>query len=154
MHRLQQRAVVNSTFYQNRAAFGGGGIGTFDSPARIVNCTLYKNWAGHDDRGFDFFVGDGSGPEIKNCILWGDEPGRLYAGANIRVTHCVIKGGYPGGVFVIAGDPRLSAAWFNGGKTRTCAIGEGSSPSTTATRILRRRRTRGGCQGPKGGAWT
>ena len=143
-------AVVNSTFYQNRAAFGGGGIGTFDSPAKIVNCTLYKNRAGHDDRGFDFFVGDGSGPEIKNCILWGDEPGRLYAGANIRVTHCVIKGGYPGGVFVIAGDPRLSAAWFNGGKTRTCAIGEGSSAIDNGDPYLAPKEDQRGLPRPKG----
>ncbi|NLA91063.1 MAG: hypothetical protein GX843_05440, partial [Synergistaceae bacterium] len=126
-------AVVNSTFFSNSAKMGGGGIATFKSSPRIVNCTLFKNRSERKDLGHDLCTtgsSEGGGrTEVFNSILWGDEGGRIrfYTDAIPSVSYSIIMEGFPGGASVLKANPRLKNPADNGGATLTCALGEGSA---------------------------
>lgn len=119
--------VINCTFYENDARWSGGGMVNDDSSPIVVNCTFLGNTMGADNDGM--FNTGGSSPIITNCIFWGSENQTLIVGSDSSPTFswCVVQGGLIGGKNIIDADPKLGPLADNGGPTKTCAPGKGSS---------------------------
>ena len=77
-------SIVNCSFLDNEAAFGGGGIGNDDSSPSLANCSFSGNW------GYTFGGGmynfSESSPSLVNCIFLGNRA--VYGGGMGNVINC------------------------------------------------------------------
>lgn len=98
--------VRNCVFSENRTTQGGGAIYNDQSSPTLTNCTFNGNSAvsssGSGGKGGGLFNAGTSSPTVKNCIFWdnsaGDSDPEIHnePSSNPTVTHCCVKGGYPG----------------------------------------------------------
>ena len=76
------------------------GIGCFQCPAVITNCTLADNEDIAAMWFFAFHLPWETPPVVKmtNCILWGNSKQMIYANAvdNIKLSYCNVRGGWGG----------------------------------------------------------
>ncbi len=111
----------DSVFSGNHAGSHGGGIFCLDYPAVMVNTVVDSNRAGGDGGGLHFMnsspivtccvvlgnraVVSGGGcscsnaaPIVTNTVFWNNDApvGSEIEGGNPVVTHCDVKGGWPG----------------------------------------------------------
>lgn len=96
---------TNCTFAENSADMSGSGInsaGQNGSSLKLTNCTFANG------RGAETISGTGSFL-FTNSIFWGNESAAISVdtSATVRVTNCVVKGGYTGGTNIVDSDPLL-----------------------------------------------
>ncbi len=121
--------VTNCTFISNTAN-DGGGIYCDSSYSTVMNCTFTLNSA---NLGGGMWIGKAI-PTIINSIFWGNTGGEIY-NRFAHFSYCVISDDNPGdyGANNINTDPLLQELADNGGPTKTCALGEGSSAIDSGT---------------------
>ncbi len=136
---FQSTPLVNCTFYQNAAPYGGAFYCTYAPAGPMINCTFVSNTA-------TTAGGNVSGGTATNCIFKGGSPNNLTVGgaSNGHNISDDAAGGdtgtAPGGYLNKTGDLRntnpqivTSAPANNGGPTKTFAIGVfGVSPAINA----------------------
>ena len=119
----------------NNAADGGGMDNNEGSPT-VTNCAFSGNVAVYGGGGglYNYEADDGGdGPQVKNCIFWGNSGGEIYNDdTHPVVTYCVIRspdiaGKADSPAVTITADPLLGPLAWNGGATRTFALRPGSS---------------------------
>jgi len=130
-------SLTNSTFIGNTASNYGGGICNGDVEdmsssvsADVINCTLSGNIAENGGGMYNVY----SNTTVTNCIFWDNSENEIENGTtDLTLSYCVIHSdgvvGYPGisSNDIITADPMLEPLADNGGPTKTCALGEGSS---------------------------
>lgn len=105
--QTSQALIVNSVFVGNSAGTGGGLWFGSNSNSRLINCTVVGNTA---NTGGGISV-QSANPQIRNCILWDNQNNagaqntinQISGSSNVR--HCIIEGGFAGGVANLGGDP-------------------------------------------------
>ena len=118
--------VVNCTFFRNRADEGtnwngGGGVYNREGSSPVLShCTFVENSAS----GMHNVAK--STPTVNNSIFWGNSV-EMTGGGTPKLLRCVVQGWAEPSTDVIVKDPKLGGLADNGGPTRTCALGEGSS---------------------------
>ena len=126
--------ITNCTFYGNNAAGTGGAFLNKNSSADGTNCTFSGNNA-PSGSGFAT-TGLTSSSYITNCIFWDKGSSEIYTDAGSAkpvMEYCVVSGDITSADIsgnlrsIIHDDPLLGALTDNGGRTRTCALGDGSS---------------------------
>ncbi len=126
--------VWNCTFSGNAAPEGGGIFNTADG-LLLLFCTFAGNTADSGGGLYNYEADNGGvGPQVKNCIFWGNPGGEIYNDEtpNAVVTYCVIRspdiaGKADSPAVIITADPLLGPLAWNGGATRTFALRPGSS---------------------------
>ena len=127
--------LINCTLSGNSALDSMGGALLCEENGTLVltNCTISGNSA---KTGGGLYNKDGVQLTGINCIFWGntDEGTNLQIQNNDdgqvteNITYCVIQEGTADEEkHILTGDPKLEALGDNGGSTRTCALGAGSS---------------------------
>ncbi len=101
--------LVNSTFMNNSAFYGGGvyNRGYWSECLTVItNCTFYDNMSGWAIYNRAYLPSGGSClPQITNCVVWENTgSGIENSSASPSVTYCAIQGGYEG-VGNISGTP-------------------------------------------------
>lgn len=112
--------LINVTFTENSAAFGGGMQNLGANPT-LTNVTFSGNTAG------GAIYNGSSNPTIRNSIMYGNTGGEIVdtnSSAPV-VTYSIVQGGYAGEGNLDA-DPMLGALANNGGFTQTMALSAGS----------------------------
>ena len=112
--------LTNVTFNGNTAINGGGMSNHYSSSPSLTNVTFTSNTA--SDSGGGMYNGSGSST-LTNAILWGNTPDQIHGSA--IVTYSDIQGGYSG-TGNINQNPYLGPLAYNGGFTKTHALGAGS----------------------------
>ena len=112
--------LTNVTFNGNTAINGGGMSNHYSSSPSLTNVTFTSNTA--TDSGGGMYNGSGSST-LTNAILWGNTPDQIHGSA--IVTYSDIQGGYSG-TGNINQNPYLGPLAYNGGFTKTHALGAGS----------------------------
>ncbi|MHC4086734.1 MAG: right-handed parallel beta-helix repeat-containing protein, partial [Planctomycetota bacterium] len=125
--------VTNCTFSNNSARYGGGMYNNETQGATIptvTNCTFSRNSASNRGGGMcNFHLGTTFGPEVTNCILWGNIPDQIcnyhflgdictYYGAT--VTYSDVQGGWSGTGNIDA-NPLFVNAYINDLRLRACS---------------------------------
>ena len=82
--------IDNCLFYENTAEVCGGAIETFQNinPAHIINCTFADNHAGFGGGVFDIYE---SNPSLTNCILWNNTSDTAGSQVNIRTDTAAVN---------------------------------------------------------------
>lgn len=117
--------LVNVTFYNNSATYGGGMLNRdANSNVTLTNVTMSNNTATIEGGA----IANGGNLNITNSILWGNSGAEII---NIApnapiVAHSIIQGGYSGAGNLDV-DPLLGPLQDNGGFTPTMALLPSSS---------------------------
>jgi len=108
--------VINSIFRDNVSTGSGGGgaiwLGSGGN-TKIRNCTIVSNTSLVAAQGGLLNSGSGNST-ITNTIFWDNEgPGGAQTSANqvtasAKVNHCIVEGGFAGGVGNLGTDPALT----------------------------------------------
>jgi len=97
--------ITNSVFGGNIAGLTGGGMSNRGGQnVEVRGCTFINNKGFLGGGGFQ---SDGAGaiPMITNSIFWQNTNGAI-AGSDLPIVrHCIVEGGFPGGVNIIDADP-------------------------------------------------
>ncbi|UCE58556.1 MAG: right-handed parallel beta-helix repeat-containing protein, partial [Phycisphaerales bacterium] len=78
---------INCAFSGNWAEIGGAVRNRFSGDPDFVNCVFSGN-TGTVSGGGAFYSTDGSSPDLKNCIVWGNIPDQIFGAATVRYTCC------------------------------------------------------------------
>ena len=121
--------LENCTLYNNSAYFGGGVYTRENSNAQIVNCTISGNSAKYNGGAL---YSQNATPVIANSILWNNtaktgNPEIYVKDSTPTVNHCIVSGGYDGGVSVLTENPNLSSYGEYGGLTKSMPVDKTSS---------------------------
>ncbi|MGI6783238.1 MAG: right-handed parallel beta-helix repeat-containing protein [Aminivibrio sp.] len=119
--------VTNCTFSGNTATINGGGMFIFSGNPTVRNCTFEDNKSGYSGDGM--YIESGN-PTVTNTIFWGKVSALGQVGDqsnNLTITYSVVDTNFFSGEGNTADDPKLGPLKNNGGPTKTCALGEGSS---------------------------
>ena len=121
--------LENCTLYNNSAYFGGGVYARENSNAQIVNCTISGNSAKYNGGAL---YSQNATPVIANSILWNNtaktgNPEIYVKDSTPTVNHCIVSGGYDGGVSVLTENPNLSSYGEYGGLTKSMPVDKTSS---------------------------
>ena len=135
--------LSNATFTGNRASSAGGALvnanqGGFGiSNLALINVTFSDNFAVNGSAMWNY---NGSNPDLRNVIAWGDvaiQGSEIFNQASTpTIDHSVIQDGCVTGdrnicANVIATGPLLGALANNGGSTQTMLPAAGSSAIDT-----------------------
>ena len=110
-------SITNCFFKDNVATGGSGGGGLWfgsGGSSLVANCTVIENQANAQAQGG--IRVQGAAPRIVNCILWGNTGSGGASGANNQVTpsanvdHCLVSGGFTGGIGNISNAPSFTNA--------------------------------------------
>ena len=85
--------ITNCIFIDNSAPFGGGMYNAAANPT-IINCTFSNNNGGAWGGGMQNDAG--ANPRVTNCILWGDIPDEISFPGTGEVTYSNVQGGWAG----------------------------------------------------------
>jgi hypothetical protein len=96
--------ITNCLFIDNGAPFGGGMYNVAADP-NIINCTFSNNYGGAWGGGMQNDAG--ANPRVTNCILWGDIPDEISFSGTGTVTYSNVQGGWAG-VGNINSDPKFA----------------------------------------------
>jgi hypothetical protein len=96
--------ITNCLFINNEAPFGGGMYNAAANPT-LINCTFTNNQGGAWGGGMQNDAG--ANPRVTNCILWGDIPDEISFPDTGTVTYSIVQGGWAG-VGNINRDPRFA----------------------------------------------
>ena len=122
--------VANCTFSGNTANANGGGMGVANSHGTVTNCTFSGNIA-TNGRGV---YRSGGSLGVTNCIFWGSgTPGGQIRDIGVPAAVVTYSVTDLAGTGNTQADPVLGALGANGGSTRTCALGSGSSALNSGT---------------------
>lgn len=121
--------LENCTLYNNSAYFGGGVYARENSNAQIVNCTISGNSAKYNGGAL---YSQNATPVIANSILWNNtaktgNPEIYVKDSTPVINHCIVSGGYDGGVSVLTENPNLSSYGEYGGLTKSMPVDKTSS---------------------------
>lgn len=97
-------SITNCLFIDNGAPFGGG-MYNADANPTIINCTFSNNHGGAWGGGMQNDAG--ANPRVTNCILWGDKPDEISFSGTATVTYSNIQGGQAG-IGNINRDPKFA----------------------------------------------
>lgn len=110
-------SITNCFFKDNVATGGSGGGGLWfgsGGSSLVANCTVIENQANAQAQGG--IRVQGAAPRIVNCILWGNTGSGGASGATNQVTpsanvdHCLVSGGFTGGIGNISTSPSFTNA--------------------------------------------
>lgn len=125
--------ITNATFYGNSGGLGGAVYNANATPA--FNNVTFNNNSGAS--GGAMYNDSGAVVTIDNTILWGDAASEVVnnlSGAS-TIDDSVLQGACPAGSTcnnVYNADPLLQPLAYNGGATRSMALGAGSSALDSA----------------------
>ncbi|MEE2939473.1 MAG: right-handed parallel beta-helix repeat-containing protein, partial [Planctomycetota bacterium] len=109
--------ITNCFFKDNVATGGGGGGGLWfggGGSSLVANCTVVENQANTQAQGG--IRVQGAAPQIVNCVIWDNTGSGGATGSSNQVTasanvdHCLVTGGFAGGVGNIGAAPSFADA--------------------------------------------
>lgn len=154
--------LTNVTFSNNSAGIGkyyvasgiGGAYSVESSNLQLVNVTFSGNSAlGPSGRGGAIAISHNSTLNIKNSIIWGNNPVAIdiYNNGTVDVSYSIVEGGYTG-TGNLNLDPLLQPLANNGGFTQTMAFVWDSPAMNSANTATCAAADQRGVPRPQGGA--